>query len=58
MLDVKLSMHLLELEITTRCNLNCLHCYNRGEGNIDLPLEQVIKYINFANDNEVNTLIF
>lgn len=55
---MNLSMHLLELEITTRCNLNCVHCYNRGEGNIDLPLEQVIKYINFANDNDVNTLIF
>lgn len=55
---MNLAMHLLELEITTRCNLNCLHCYNRGEGNIDLPLEQIIKFINFANDNEVNTLIF
>ena len=54
---MNLSMHLLELEITTKCNLNCLHCYNRGEGNIDLPIDQIVKYINFANENEVNTVI-
>lgn len=55
---MNLSMHLLELEITTRCNLNCLHCYNRGEGNIDFPFEQIEKYVNFANDNKISTLIF
>lgn len=54
---MNLSMHLLELEITTKCNLNCLHCYNRGEGNIDMPLEQVKKFINFANDYNINTLV-
>lgn len=55
---MNLSMHLLELEITTRCNLNCLHCYNRGEENVDFPFEQILKYIHFANDNNVSTLIF
>lgn len=57
MIDVKLSMHILELEITTRCNLNCLHCYNRGYENMDMPYEQIIKYINFANENSVSTLV-
>ena len=36
MLDVGLSMHMLGLEITTKCNLNCLHCYNRGNKNLDM----------------------
>ncbi len=54
---MNLSMHLLEIEITTRCNLNCLHCYNRGYENIDMPLEEIKKYINFANNNNVYTLV-
>ena len=55
MLDVGLSMHILELEITTKCNLNCLHCYNRENKNIDMNYEDIIKYINFANENHVHT---
>lgn len=55
MLDVGLSMHILELEITTKCNLNCLHCYNRENKNIDMDYEDIIKYINFANENHVHT---
>ena len=51
-----LSMHMLELEITTKCNLNCLHCYNRENKNIDMDYDDVIKYINFANKNKVHTL--
>lgn len=51
-----LSMHMLELEITTKCNLNCLHCYNRENKNIDMTYDDVIKYINFANKNHVHTL--
>ena len=56
MLGVGLSMHMLELEITTKCNLNCLHCYNRENKNIDMDYDDVIKYINFANKNKVHTL--
>lgn len=55
MLDVGLSMHILELEITTKCNLNCLHCYNRENKNIDMDYEDIIKHINFANENHVHT---
>lgn len=55
MLDVGLSMHILELEITTKCNLNCLHCYNRENKNIDMDYEEIINYINFANENHVHT---
>lgn len=49
-------MHMLELEITTKCNLNCLHCYNRENKNIDMDYEDIVKYINFANENHIHTL--
>ena len=55
MLGVGLSMHMLELEITTKCNLNCLHCYNRENKNLDMPYQDIVKYINFANENTINT---
>lgn len=58
MFDVVLSMHILELEITTKCNLNCLHCYNRENKNIDMDYNDIIKYINFANENRIHTLVF
>lgn len=54
---MKLWMHLLEIEITTRCNLNCKHCYNRENKNIDIPYDELIYYINFANDNNVSKLV-
>ena len=55
MLGVGLSMHMLELEITTKCNLNCLHCYNRENKNIDMDYADIVKYINFANENKIHT---
>ena len=54
---MNLWMHLLEIEITTRCNLNCKHCYNRENKNIDIPYDELIYYINFANDNNVSKLV-
>jgi len=50
-------MHILEVEITTRCNLDCLHCYNRNHKNIDLPLGKIKEFYNFANKNKVWTFI-
>ena len=35
--------------------MNCLHCYNRENKNIDMDYEEIIKYINFANENHVHT---
>ena len=52
---MRLSMHMLELEITTRCNLNCLHCYNRGNKNIDMEDTQIVKMIHFANKYGIHT---
>ena len=54
---MNLWMHLLEIEITSRCNLNCKHCYNRENKNIDMPLDEILYYINFANDNNVSKLV-
>jgi len=56
-LDASLGMHILEVEITTRCNLDCKHCYNRNYKNIDLPVEKFKEFYNFANENNVWTLI-
>jgi cyclic pyranopterin phosphate synthase len=44
---------LVHLELTRRCNLNCLYCYHhsalkaggRGQGNSDLPFDKVSKII-------------
>lgn len=55
--DAYLGMHLLEVEITTRCNLNCKHCYNRTQVIIDMPLEQIIGLIEFAEKNSVQSVV-
>lgn len=54
---MKLWMHLLEIEITTKCNLNCKHCYNRENKNIDMPLDEIIYYLNFANKFNVKKIV-
>lgn len=50
-------MHLLEMEITNKCNLNCKHCYNRGETKEDMPLDEVKKLLAFANKHKVGKVI-
>lgn len=52
-----MGLHLLETEITTRCDLDCLQCYNRTNKKQDLPLEEIIKLINFAEANGVSKFI-
>lgn len=52
-----LGMHILELEITTRCNLNCKHCYNRNYKPIDLPLEKIEEFYKFADENHIKSFI-
>ena len=52
-----LGLHLLEAEITTRCNLNCAHCYNRTMKNLDLPLADIINLIEFAEESGVQKFV-
>jgi len=58
MSDATLGIHLLEVEVTTRCNLHCSHCYNREEGIKDLPWREVKKIINFCQEEKVDTIVF
>jgi radical SAM protein with 4Fe4S-binding SPASM domain len=51
--DAKLGIHILEVEITTRCNFDCKHCYNRGNKVIDLPIEKFKELYEFANKYKV-----
>ena len=55
--DVRLHMHLLEMEITNRCNLNCKHCYNRGETKEDMPFSEMIELFQFAKKYGVSKLV-
>ena len=50
-----LAMHILEVEITSRCNLNCRHCYNRNKKAVDMPLKYFKEFYNFANKYNVWT---
>lgn len=55
--DAKLGMHLLEVEITTRCNLDCRHCYNRNREVADMPVGQVLSLLEFAEKKGVSSFV-
>lgn len=38
----------VQIEITGRCNMNCLHCRAAHDRSDDMPLEQILKIIRFA----------
>lgn len=40
----------IQIEITGRCNMNCLHCRASYEKHADMPVEQIIKIIRFARE--------
>ena len=50
-------MHLLEIEITYRCNLNCRHCYNRYERVSDMPLEDICRQMEAGLSHGLRKLI-
>jgi radical SAM protein with 4Fe4S-binding SPASM domain len=39
------SLRYLELQLTTRCNLRCKHCYLDGPSTTDMPLPQVLSVL-------------
>jgi len=53
-----LGLHILEVEITNRCNLNCKHCYNRDYQIQDLPLQDIKELIDLAQKNKVSKFVF
>lgn len=50
-------LHILEIEVTKRCNLNCKHCYVGRNQAVDLDDELIKKTIIQANDMKVNRLV-
>ena len=55
--DASLGMHLLEVEITTRCNFDCRHCYNRNKKISDMPVERVLSLLSFAQQKGVSSFV-
>lgn len=55
--DAISGLHILELEITSRCNLNCLHCYNRPQKHADLPIGKIREIFLLARENRVSTFV-
>lgn len=52
-----MGLHLLEIEITSHCNLDCKHCYNREEKKGDLPIQKIEELLIFAKENWVRTVV-
>ena len=53
-----LGLHLLEIEITNKCNLNCPHCYVDRTKPTFMPAEKVYELIDAAIKHNVTRLIF
>lgn len=50
-------LHILEIEITKRCNLNCIHCYVGGNQQVDLDEKYIRDTIYQANEMGINRLV-
>lgn len=55
--DVNLGMHMLEVEITHRCNLDCKMCYIPEKRQLDMPPKVIKHLIDFAFKNKVAYLV-
>lgn len=51
-------LHILEIELTNKCNLNCAHCYVDRSLSKEMPKEKVCELIDDAADAEVTRLVF
>ncbi|MBP5344366.1 MAG: radical SAM protein [Alphaproteobacteria bacterium] len=58
MTEEELGLHLLEIEITNKCNLNCLHCYVDRTKPMFMQPQEVYKLIDFAIKHKITRLIF
>lgn len=47
------------LELTEKCNLKCIHCYNdSGNSNTEIKFDTLKKLINYLKDNNINSITF
>ncbi len=54
----KSGLHILEIEITEKCNLNCVHCYVDKKNNNELSNQKVLSIIDQSNNMGLNRLVF
>ena len=51
-------LHIIEIEITNRCNLNCRHCYVDKNQSKDLDSKKVFDLIGQSRELSVHRLMF
>ena len=51
-------LHILEIEITNKCNLNCQHCYVDRIRPQTMPSDKVYELIDYAIQSQVTRLVF
>lgn len=57
-LENKLNFNILFVEVTKKCNLKCIHCFNRsGEDEMTMSVEQMKKIVNYYNDKSIKKVI-
>ncbi len=54
----KSGLHILEIEITKKCNLNCTHCYVDKKDNTELSNKKILSIIEQSNNMGLNRLVF
>lgn len=52
-----IAINVAQIEITGRCNMNCIHCRDKGAANNDMPLWAIRKIIDFAVQNAENNFV-
>jgi len=56
--DVKSYIHLAEIEITYKCNLDCEHCYNKQDrAKRDMSFENIIRLIQELSNEPIQKLV-
>lgn len=51
-------MELIELCITSKCNLRCKHCYQQNDKNVyELPYEKIVEALNYAIQSNCQTIV-
>lgn len=56
--NIHISMEKLYIELTNRCNLKCIHCYNESNSGlcVDLPLENVMELLDYVKESHLTSV--